>query len=136
MYKAISITTMAFFFLAGVITLGMWGCPQYNVWQQGKRGEAELMRAEQNRKILIKEAKARLESEGLNAQAEVERAKGMAKAMDIENGKLSAMYNQYLFIRSLEDLADKGDLPIIIYMPAEGLLPVMDVQRHIPKDAL
>ena len=113
----------------------MFGLPTYNVWQQEMAGKAEMAKAEQNRKILIEEAKARLEAEKLNAQAEIERAKGMAEAMKLENGTLNSTYNQYLFIRTLEKLADKGDLPQIIYMPSEGLLPVMDVstkQNTIP----
>ena len=80
-------------------------------------------------KILIEEARARLEAEKLNAQAEVERAKGMAEAMKLEIGTLNSTYNQYLFIRTLEKLADKGDLPQIIYMPSEGLVPVLDVNH-------
>src|SRR5690554_599256 len=110
-----------------LIIVLMFGLPLYNVWQQEMAGKAEMAKAEQNRKILIEEARARLEAEKLNAQAEVERAKGMAEAMKLENGTLNTTYNQYLFIRTLEKLADKGDLPQIIYMPSEGLVPVMDV---------
>src|SRR5690554_4219671 len=74
----------------------MFGLPLYNVWQQEMAGKAEMAKAEQNRKILIEEARARLEAEKLNAQAEVERAKGMAEAMKLENGTLNSTYNQYL----------------------------------------
>ena len=112
-----------------VIPVMMFGLPMYNVWQQEMAGKAEMAKAEQNRKILVEEAKARLEAEKLNAQAEIERAKGMAEAMKIENGTLNSVYNQYLFIRTLEKLADKGNLPQIIYMPSEGLIPVMDVSK-------
>lgn len=112
-----------------VIMIMMFGLPIYNVWQQEMAGKAEMAKAEQNRKILIEEAKARLEAEKLNAQAEIERARGMAEAMKIENGTLNSVYNQYLFIRTLEKLADKGNLPQIIYMPSEGLVPVMDVSK-------
>lgn len=112
-----------------VIAVMMFGLPMYNVWQQEMAGKAEMAKAEQNRKILVEEAKARLEAEKLNAQAEIERAKGMAEAMKIENGTLNSVYNQYLFIRTLEKLADKGNLPQIIYMPSEGLVPVMDVSK-------
>lgn len=115
--------------LCFVVIVLMFGLPLYNVWQQEMAGKAEMAKAEQNRKILIEEAKARLEAEKLNAQAEVERAKGMAEAMRLENGTLNSTYNQYLFIRTLEKLADKGDLPQIIYMPAEGLVPVLDVNH-------
>ncbi|OQB41187.1 MAG: hypothetical protein BWY04_00994 [candidate division CPR1 bacterium ADurb.Bin160] len=111
-----------------LILVLMWGIPTYQVWEQEMSGKAEMARAEQNRKILIEEAKAKLEAEKLNAEAEVERAKGMAQAMEIENGKLSSTYNQYLFIRTLEKLADKGSIPQIIYLPSEGLVPVMDLK--------
>ena len=88
-----------FILSAFVIIILMFGLPTYNVWQQEMVGKAEMAKAEQNRKILIEEAKARLEAEKLNAQAEVERAKGMAQAMQIENGTLNSVYNQYLFIK-------------------------------------
>ena len=52
--------------------------PWYNVWSQEMEGKAEFAKAEQNRKIKIEEAKANLEAEKLNAQAEIERAKGAA----------------------------------------------------------
>lgn len=109
------------------VAILMFGLPLYNVWQQEMVGKAEMAKAEQNRKILIEEARARLEAEKLNAQSEIERAKGMSEAMKLENGTLNSTYNQYLFIRTLEKLADKGDLPQIIYMPSEGLVPVLDV---------
>lgn len=115
--------------VAVIIIILMFGLPLYNVWQQEMAGKAEMAKAEQNRKILIEEAKARLEAEKLNAQAEIERAKGMAEAMKLENGTLNSTYNQYLFIRTLEKLADKGDLPQIIYMPSEGLVPVLDISK-------
>lgn len=123
---------IVFAFIAILVVVLMVGLPVYNVWQQEMVGKAEMAKAEQNRKILIEEAKARLEAEKLNAQAEVERARGMAEAMKLENGTLNTTYNQYLFIRTLEKLADKGDLPQIIYMPSEGLVPVMDVSTKTP----
>ncbi|UUV21805.1 flotillin family protein [Paenimyroides aestuarii] len=124
-------TLVAIILGIGILILAlMVGLPVYNVWQQEMAGKAEMAKAEQNRKILIEEAKARLEAEKLNAQAEIERAKGMAEAMKLENGTLNSTYNQYLFIRTLEKLADKGDLPQIIYMPSEGLVPVMDVSTQ------
>lgn len=122
--------------IAILVVVLMVGLPVYNVWQQEMAGKAEMAKAEQNRKILIEEAKARLEAEKLNAQAEVERAKGMAEAMRLENGTLNSTYNQYLFIRTLEKLADKGDLPQIIYMPAEGLVPVLDVSEKHKKPVI
>ena len=111
----------------------MYGLPVYNVWQQEMAGKAEMAKAYQNRRILVEEARAKLEAEKLNAAAEIERAKGMAEAMRVENGTLSTVYNQYLFIRTLEKLADKGSLPQIIYVPSQGLTPVMDLNKMVPK---
>ena len=122
------VVIIAFVFIAAL----MFGLPRYNVWQQEMAGKAEMAKAEQNRRILVEEAKAKLEAEKLNAQAEIERAKGMAEAMKLENGTLSETYNQYLFIRTLEKLADKGDLPQIIYVPTNGMVPVMDVSKKSP----
>jgi len=123
------------FFLVGILFVAalMFTIPKYNVWQQEMVGKAEMAKAEQNRKILVEEAKARLEAEKLNAQAEIERARGMAEAMKLENGTLNETYNQYLFIRTLEKIADKGSLPQIIYVPSQGLVPVMDVNKNLNK---
>lgn len=112
-----------------IIVVLMFGIPRYKVWQQEMAGKAEMAKAEQNRRILVEEAKARLEAEKLNAQAEIERARGMAEAMKVENGTLNETYNQYLFIRTLEKIADKGSLPQIIYLPSQGLVPVMDLKQ-------
>ena len=125
---SIGCITAIFFAVIAIVAFGLWGVPTYKVWQQEMAGKAEMAKAEQNRRILIEEAKARLEAEKLNAEAEVERAKGMAQAMEIENGRLSPTYNQYLFIRTLEKLAEKGSIPTFIYLPSEGMIPVMDVK--------
>ena len=130
MNQSTRIVPILLMLLIGLIPLAMWGVPTYKVWQKGKSGEAQLMEARQNRQIMIEEAQARLESSRLNAEAEVERAKGMAEAMAIENLEVSSEYNQYLFIRSLESIAEKGSLPQIIYLPSNGMLPVMDLNKH------
>ncbi len=130
-FKPKYIVLILIILIAGIAIL-MWGMPVYNVWQQEMAGKAEMAKAEQNRRILVEEAKARLEAEKLNAQAEVARAQGMAEAMKVENGQLNSTYNQYLFIRTLEKLAEKGDLPQIIYLPSEGMVPVMDLNKRVP----
>ena len=71
-----------FVFVIGMAFIRPW----YNVWSQEMEGKAEFAKAEQNRKIKIEEARANLEAEKLNAQAEVARAKGAAEAIKIENG--------------------------------------------------
>lgn len=115
------------------IAIGVWGLitlvalnavvgPPYRVWAEGKKGEAEYMRAEQNRRIRVEEAKANLEAEKLNAQAEVERAKGAAEAIKIENGSLTPTYIQYLWVRQQNANSNNK----IIYIPTEAGLPVLE----------
>ena len=101
--------------------------PWYNVWQQEMAGKAEFAKAEQNRKIKIEEARANLEAEKLNAQAEIERAKGAAEAIRIENGSLTPTYIQYLWVRQQSDLSDKT----VIYVPTETNLPILEATRPL-----
>lgn len=101
------------------------GVPMYRVWSQEMAGKAEFAKAEQNRKIKIEEAKANLEAEKLNAQAEIERAKGAAQAIEIENGKLTPAYIQYLWVRQQgTNSAEK-----IIYIPTEASLPILEAKN-------
>lgn len=101
--------------------------PWYNVWSQEMEGKAEFAKAEQNRKIRIEEARANLEAEKLNAQAEIERAKGAAEAIRIENGSLTPTYIQYLWVRQQGDLNNKT----VIYVPTESNLPILEATRLI-----
>ena len=108
-----------------VIVVACFAIPYYNVWQQEMSGRAEYARAEQNRKTMIEEARANLEAEKLNAQAEIERAKGAAEAIRIENGSLSPTYIQYLWVRQQSDLNNKT----VIYIPTEANLPLLEADR-------
>ncbi len=113
--------------LVAVITALAFIMPWYNVWSQEMEGKAEFAKAEQNRKIKIEEARANLEAEKLNAQAEIERAKGAAEAIRIENGSLTSTYIQYLWVRQQSDLNNKT----VIYIPTEGNLPILESTRTI-----
>ena len=121
--------SFAIILIFGLISLTMWGCPQYGVWRAELSGKAEFVKAEQNRKIKIEEAKANLEAEKLNAQAEIERAKGAAEAIRIENGAISPTYIQYLWVRQQQNLNDKT----VIYIPTETNLPVLEARRQAAK---
>ena len=99
--------------------------PWYNVWSQEMEGKAEFAKAEQNRKIKIEEARANLEAEKLSAPAEIERAKGAAEAIKIENGSITPTYIQYLWVRQQSDLSNKT----VIYIPTETNLPLLESTR-------
>ena len=108
------------------IAVCMVGCPKYNVWQKGLKGQAQLKQAEWNRQITIKEAEAKQESAKSLAAAEVERAKGVAEANKIigESLKNNDSYLQYLWIQGLHDGSSE-----IIYVPTEGQLPILEAGR-------
>ena len=112
--------------LAGT-TLGLWGCPHYNVWQKRLEGEAELAKADQNRRIAVTEAQAKMDSAKMLADAEVARAKGVAEANKIigESLKGNDSYLRYLWIQSLNDTGDQT----IVYIPTEANLPVLEAAR-------
>lgn len=110
----------------GIIGVGCWAYPNYNVWQQGKAGEARLREAEHSRQIRIEEAKAEFESAKHKAQAEVERAKGVAEANRIigDSLKNNDAYLRYLWIQGLHDGSSE-----IIYVPTEAQLPILEALR-------
>lgn len=116
--------TLALFFL--IIACLMFGVPIYKVWQQEMTGKAELSRAEQNRQIRIQEAKAKKEAAVFEAEAEVERAKGVAAANKIIGASLSENENylRYLWIQSLYE--GNSD---VIYVPTEANLPILEANR-------
>lgn len=124
----VALGTFAAWLFIFIVVLGLYGCPKYRVWQQEMEGKAEFAKAEQNRRIKIEEARANLEAEKLNAEAEVERAKGAAKAIEIENGSLSEKYIQYLWVRQQNDLNNKT----VIYIPTEGNLPILEAGKRFP----
>jgi len=127
-FYSILVTTTGIALLLGMLV----GCPQYGVYKSGLQGKAELVKAEQNKKIQIENAKGKLNAAQMLAEADsiravgaknVEkiRAQGMAEAMEIENGKLTDKYIQYLWVRNI----DKGDK---IYISTEAGLPILEAK--------
>ncbi len=115
-----------------IVLLWMFGYPRYRVWQQGLEGEAELKRAEQNRKIAVQEAEAKKEAAKSLAEAEIIRAQGVAKANEIIGTSLknNEEYLRYLWIDNLEKNQNA-----VIYVPTEGGLPILEAGRlnKLPK---
>ncbi len=119
--------------ILGIILLGMWGCPRYNVYQQGMVGQAKLKESESGRQVLVQESIAKEEAAKHLATAEVNRAKGVAEANRIigEGLKNNHEYLMYLWIHGM---ADKDHQ--VIYVPTEGGLPMLEAGRfQAPKGA-
>lgn len=108
---------------------GMYGCPRYEVYKQSRRGEAELKRAEYNRRTKVYEAQAELDSAKLKAQAEIERAKGVAEANRIIADGLGGHdgYLRYLWIDKIAANAGRE----VIYVPTEAALPILESTRLV-----
>jgi regulator of protease activity HflC (stomatin/prohibitin superfamily) len=117
-------------FLFLLLVAGMYGCPAYNVYSQGKAGEAKLKEAESSRQIAIQEAHAKKESAKDLAEAEVIRARGVAQANEIigQSLKNNDSYLRYLWIQNLE--SNQND---VIYVPTEAGLPILEAQRLMNK---
>lgn len=118
--------------LAGVIVIAglAFGLPQYGVWTKTLNGKAQLQEAEYTRQVAVLEAKAKLDSAKELAQAEVERAKGVAQANQIIGDSLKGNreYLQYLYITGLEEGTKNGNTTI--YVPTEGGMPVPTLQMN------
>ena len=124
MKTTITVTSICLCLLTGIITLFMWGCPQYSVYNQRKQGEALLAHAQSSREIAVAEAKAKMESASLLAQADTIRAHGVAASNKIIGASLknNPEYLQWLWIDHIE----KANT---IYIPTEGNMPIMEATR-------
>jgi regulator of protease activity HflC (stomatin/prohibitin superfamily) len=116
-----------------LVTLSMWGCPKYDVYSQEMSGKAELAKATSNRQIKIAEAAATEEAAKHLAQAEIERAKGVAQANKIIGDSLRGNedYLRYLWIHNLAEAESKG--AEVIYIPTEANLPILEASRRPSK---
>lgn len=126
------IVSQIIFAVVVITTASMSGCPQYNVYEQRTQGEAELQRANYSKQVAVQEAQAKMDAAKLLAQAEVERAKGVAKANQIIGDSLhnNEDYLRYLFVNNLEHTQNQ-----VIYVPTEANLPILEANRRISQPA-
>lgn len=128
-----------------IVAIGAgFGCPSYNVYLAEMSGKAALAKAEQDREIVVREARANSEAAELDAKsrvtraeaearAEVERARGVAEANRIIAEGLGGAdgYLRYLYIDALRS-CEAGD---VIYIPTEAGVPILEAGvrgRSIP----
>ena len=112
--------------LLGAIVVGglAFGLPQYGVYTKTLNGKAQLQEAEFTRQVAVLEAKAKLDSAKELAQAEVERAKGVAEANRIIGDSLKGNndYLSYLWITGLEE-GNKNGNKTVYMIPTQGNIP-------------
>ncbi len=107
---------------------GMVGCPQYKVYEQRLEGQALLAHAQSSKEVAVAEAKAKMESADLLAQAEIKRAAGVAQANKIigESLKGNEAYLRYLWIT---DVAGAQVDKTVVYIPTEASMPILEASR-------
>ena len=95
--------------------------PLWNVWKQGLSGEANLARAEQEKKIMIETARAEMEASSLRAEA--------IEIMG-EAAKKYPEYRQQEFIQAFGESLREGTISQIIYVPTEANIPIMEAGKR------
>lgn len=96
--------------------------PQYRVWQRGLAGEAALRQAEQERQILVEQARAEKDSATLRAEA-------IAIV-----GKAAQDYPEYRsqeFIGAFAEALQGGKISQVVYVPTEANIPIMEAGRVV-----
>lgn len=116
-----------------MILMSQTGCgivglfvPNVRIWVAEADGKAELAHAEYSKQVQIQDAHGKQESAKMLAQAEVERAKGVAQANQIigESLKTNEAYLRYLWIQGMNSGSHET-----IYVPTEAGLPILEANR-------
>lgn len=115
-------------FVIAFIALCMWVFPIYGVWHAEMEGKAEFAQADQNRQISVLEATAKKESAVQLAQAEIERAKGVAEANKIIATSITEPYLRYLWITEVS-ANEQGKT--VVYVPTESNIPILEANRLV-----
>lgn len=89
-------------------------------------GEAKLAHAQASKEVAVAEAKAKMESASLLAQADTIRAHGVARSNEIIGQSLqnNQAYLYWLWIDNIDKTNNA-----VIYVPTEGNVPVMEAGR-------
>ena len=115
------------FVIIALIIGGMFAIPYWDIYRHRLNGEAELAHAEFSKRVAVETAKAKRDAATLEAEAEVERANGVAKANKIIGESLhnNEAYLRYLWIIGLEHNQNQT----VVYIPTEANLPILEATR-------
>tara|TARA_B100000959_G_C14927359_1_gene602051 strand:- start:1232 stop:1618 length:387 start_codon:yes stop_codon:yes gene_type:complete len=99
----------------------LFGLPIWNVWKSGLSGEAKLKRAQQEKLIMIEQAKA-----------EVEASKHRAQAIQVvgQAAKEFPEYRYQEFLGAFAEALQEGRIHQIIYVPTEANIPIMEAGKR------
>jgi regulator of protease activity HflC (stomatin/prohibitin superfamily) len=123
--------TVGSFFIVILLCLGLYGCPQYNVYSSRMDGEAELAKAEYSKRVMVQTSQAKLDAASLEAQSDVVRAEGVAKANKILADGLGGPegYLRWKYIQMLEDTSNSSS-KTVIYVPTEATMPILEAGKR------
>ncbi|APA83270.1 hypothetical protein [Francisella tularensis] len=98
----------------------------YNVWSSNMQGKSKLAYADQERQVMIAQAKSNLEAAKYNAEAEVEKAKGIAQSNQIIGQSLNdnPAYLTWKYYEVLEQTKNQ-----VIYVSTQDNIPITESQR-------
>jgi hypothetical protein len=135
--RGLSLIAIIMVLAIGCVGGGCYGYPKYRVYQQQMEGEAKLREAESSRQIAVEEAKAKLDSSKMLAdaaeieaegkgRAEVSKAKATAEAVKIVGASLKEHpdYKVWMFLDGVKDNTNQ-----IIYWPTESGMPITEMGR-------
>lgn len=102
-----------------IVPLVVWMtvAPQYRLWKAGIE-----------RQIQIRDAESRAKAAISLAQAEVNRAQGVAKANKIIANSITPEYLRYFYIQELARVESIGGK--VIYVPTEAGLPILEAGKR------
>lgn len=120
--------TVGMLIIIGILWGVVFGMQYFKVFKAEQSGKAELAQAEWNRQIIVRQAQAKKDAAVLEAESEIIRAGGVAKANEIVANGLGGPegYLRYLYIHMLEEAGDKQ----IIYIPTEAGLPILEASKR------
>lgn len=111
-------------FFVGVFFLWKLVTPQLNLYKAQTERRAVIAEQKANSEAAEYAARSTVTQAIAKAEAEVERAKGLAKAQHIISQTLTESYLRYLYIQTLD-----GDQHQVIYIPTEAGLPILEADR-------
>jgi len=125
------IGTLGLVTFVGLACGALYGCPQYNIYVQRSSGEAELAGAQYSKQVAVQTAQAKLDAASLEAQTDVVRANGVAKANAILAQSLGGPegYLRWKYIEMLETTAG-SPRQSVIYVPTEAGLPILEAGKR------
>lgn len=101
--------------------------PRYSVWASRLSGQAKLQEANNEQRIQVSQAQARLEAADLNKKAAIIEAEAVAKQIETIGANLQKhdLYLKWQWIKMMEDKPNGS----VIYVPTEANLPILEAMR-------